>query len=301
MKSSFFNPGQSGKRGAGFAFILVVALGSGVGAELRAQVVVVPNAMAANDGNSSITAPQENSSLLRIMEIYDASQFGSLSGPSLLTRFAERPDRIPGPSGPRTQTMRIYASTTSRSVAGLSTTFANNIGTNNTLVFDGTATLSTENLPGPGNTRQFDIVYPLTTPFLYDPADGNLLLDFRISSGPVSAFRWDGVSGNPTVRAVVAFGSSTALTGSYADSDVYQFTFELPPQVTIRTSQVEVCWSSQSNLTYQVQYSSDLTTNLWTSLEDCIRSINSTSCIYDPIVLGQPHRFYRVVLTNCVQ
>ena len=51
-----------------------------------------------------------------------------------------------------------------------------------------------------------------------------------------------------------------------------QFTFEPPPLVTIRASQVEVCWNSISNLTYQVQYRSDLTTNLWTSLwkEDCL-------------------------------
>ena len=79
-----------------------------------------------------------------------------------------------------------------------------------------------------------------------------------------------------------------------------QLTFEAPPQVTIRASQVEVCWNSQSNVTYQVQYRSDLTTNLWTSLGGCIRSTNSTSCAYDPIVGGQPQRFYRVLLTNCV-
>jgi hypothetical protein len=40
-------------------------------------------------------------------------------------------------SGPRSLTLQIYASTTSRSVAGLSTTFAENLGANNTLVFDG--------------------------------------------------------------------------------------------------------------------------------------------------------------------
>jgi hypothetical protein len=76
--------------------------------------------------------------------------------------------------------------------------------------------------------------------------------------------------------------------------------FESPPLATIRTSQVEVCWNSQSNVTYQVQYRSDLTTNLWTSLVNCVRSTNSTTCIYDPIVAGQPSRFYRVLLTNCV-
>lgn len=83
-------------------------------------------------------------------------------------------------------------------------------------------------------------------------------------------------------------------------SHVTQLTFEPPPLVTIRLSQVEVCWNSISNLTYQVQYRSDLTTNVWTSLMDCVRSTNSTSCIYDPLVVGQPQRFYRVALTNCV-
>jgi hypothetical protein len=43
------------------------------------------------------------------------------------------------------------------------------------LVFDGTANVTTGNLPGPGNTRQFDVVFPFTTPFLYDPATGNLI------------------------------------------------------------------------------------------------------------------------------
>jgi hypothetical protein len=69
---------------------------------------------------------------------------------------------------------------------------------------------------------------------------------------------------------------------------------------TIRASQVEVCWNSTSNLTYQVQYRSTLTTNLWTSLVDCVRSTGSRSCVLDPIVVGQPQRFYRVIQTNCV-
>ena len=73
-----------------------------------------------------------------------------------------------------------------------------------------------------------------------------------------------------------------------------------PLVVTISTSQVEVCWNSESNLTYQVQYRSDLTTNLWTSLVDRVQSTGSKSCLSDPVVAGQPQRFYRVVLTNSV-
>ena len=287
-------------RGVGFAFLLAALLGSCVMTQLHAQVVVVPNAQATNDGNASLTTP---TGAVRAMRIFDASQFAALSGPSFLTQFAWRPDRILGQSGPHTVNLRIYASTTTRSVAGLSMTFADNLGADNTLVFNGTLNWATGNLPGPGNTRQFDIVFPCTTPFLYDPAAGNLLLDTQLSdNGQSQPITIDTVEGNPTAREIVNTTSSTAVTAEFVAPfvQVTQFTFEPLPLVTIRVSQVEVCWNSTSNLTYQVQYRSDLTTNLWTSLGGCIRSTNSTSCISDPIVVGQSQRFYRVLLTNCV-
>ncbi len=108
------------------------------------------------------------------------------------------------------------------------------------------------------------------------------------------------MSGDPTPGEVINFSSSTGTSGSSLPTPKpTQFTFEAPPLVTIRASQVEVCWNSKSNLTYQVQYRSDLTTNVWTSLV-CVRSTNSMSCITDPIAAGQPQRFYRVAQTNCV-
>lgn len=287
-------------RRLGFAFLLAAFLGSCVTTELRAQVIVVPNALATSDGNSSGITPTGGPTSVRENFVFDASQFGVLSGPTFLTQFAWRPDMIPGPSGPRTVTLRIYASTTTRSVAGLSTTFAENIGADNTLVFSGTLNWATGNLPGPGNTRQFDVVFPFTTPFLYDPAAGNLLFDIQFS-GNGQAIKLDIVTGNELSRKVVNTSSSNATTGSFGSpAQVTQFTFQPPPLVTIRASQVEVCWNSISNLTYQVQYRSELTTNVWTSLVDCVRSTGSTSCIFDPVVVGQPQRFYRVVTTNCV-
>ena len=153
-------------RGVGFAFLLAAFLGSCVMTELRAQVIVVPNSLATNDGDDTSTSRSGPASV-RWLQIHDASQFGALSGPSFLTQFAYRPDRILDQSGPRSWTLRVYASTTSRSVAGLSTTFAENFGTNNTLVFDGTVNLKTGNLPGPGNTRQ--ICVPLHDAFPLRP------------------------------------------------------------------------------------------------------------------------------------
>jgi hypothetical protein len=89
----------------------------------------------------------------------------------------------------------------------------------------------TENLLGPGNTRQFDIEWPLTTPFLYDPRAGNLLLDFQASSGSGMAIRRDAVMGDPTVNFVAALGSATAPTGNVLGFGfVTQFTVEPIPE-----------------------------------------------------------------------
>jgi hypothetical protein len=108
------------------------------------------------------------------------------------------------------------------------------------------------------------------------------------------------VDNAPLWRVDPVTGAATAVAGvSLSYPHGLEF-IPAPPLVTIRVSQVEVCWNSQSNLTYQVQYRSGLTTNLWTALGGCVRSTGAKSCISDPVVVGQPQRFYRVVLTNCV-
>jgi hypothetical protein len=72
------------------------------------------------------------------------------------------------------------------------------------------------------------------------------------------------------------------------------------PKMSIRVSEVEVCWTSLTNATYRVEYRSDLTTNTWVTLTNCVPSAGTETCIYDKVLRGQPQRFYRVVATNCV-
>ena len=67
------------------------------------------------------------------------------------------------------------------------------------------------------------------------------------------------------------------------------------PFLATRVSEVELCWSSDSNRTYQVQYRSDLTTNLWTNLGPPIAGRGLRSCTFDRVPPGQPQRIYRVV------
>src|SRR5580765_4204743 len=61
-------------RGVGFAFRLAVFLGLCATTDLRAQVIVVPNALATNDGNGSSTSTAGPASV-RWLQIHDASQF----------------------------------------------------------------------------------------------------------------------------------------------------------------------------------------------------------------------------------
>ncbi|MBE7503634.1 MAG: hypothetical protein HS113_25760 [Verrucomicrobiales bacterium] len=174
------HPAPALGRRVALGLVLALALATSGCAVLRGQEIVVPNALAEQDGNTASTTPgDDNQSGIRIQYLLDASQFQALSGPAYLTGFASRPDRTPGASGPKTITVQVYASTTTRTLAQMSTRFSENIGADRTLVFDGTLTLSSENLPGPGNTRQFDYAYPFTTPFLYDPAAGNLVLELQ--------------------------------------------------------------------------------------------------------------------------
>jgi sugar lactone lactonase YvrE len=68
-----------------------------------------------------------------------------------------------------------------------------------------------------------------------------------------------------------------------------------PLRASIRVSAVDICWNSQSNKNYQVQYRSDLTTNDWVNLGGSVAGTGTVNCITDPLAPGQPQRFYRVV------
>lgn len=67
------------------------------------------------------------------------------------------------------------------------------------------------------------------------------------------------------------------------------------PALTIRVSEVEVCWNAESNRIYQAQYRSELTTNLWTDLGSPVPGNGSTNCLVDKVASGQAQRFYRVL------
>jgi hypothetical protein len=69
----------------------------------------------------------------------------------------------------------------------------------------------------------------------------------------------------------------------------------LCPPAIIRVSEVEVCWQSESNALYRVEYRSDFTTNTWVPLITNVVAIGEETCVIDKVIRGTPRRFYRVV------
>jgi hypothetical protein len=301
---SLIQPARHGALAAARRFaiglVLLFALVAIGRAPLQAQPIVAPNTLAELDGNTHTTTPAGTDSGIRIMYLYDASQFQALAGPAYLTGFAYRPDRTPDASGPKPLTAKVYVSTTTRSPGECSTRFRDNIGADNTLVFEGTVTLSTANQPGPGNTRQFDYAWQFTHPFLYDPRAGNLVLDLQILQGTGPAIRFDAVAGSPVARNVSAQGAPNATIGQFYEAPVLRFNFEPAPAILIRTSQVELCWASVPGASYRVEFRTDAASDVWESLVDCVRAtLETTTCIRDEVERGAPRRFYRVVRTDC--
>ncbi|MBA3961301.1 MAG: hypothetical protein H0X40_05290 [Chthoniobacterales bacterium] len=182
------------------ATIAVALLGS-LATAANATSIVAPNANATVEGDvRASTAPLNDSS--RFQQIVGSSQFGS--SPIMITQIAFRPDSTQAaPFSINFSNLRLDLSTTSVAVGSLNSTFASNIGANNTTVFDQGITLSSANLPGPGNTKQFDIIITFTTPFLYDPSAGNLLLDLTTLNPDSTGFIDGQTDSTGTITAVV--------------------------------------------------------------------------------------------------
>ena len=96
---------------------------------------------------------------------------------SINFRLSENRVEVPPVEIPNIQ---IDMSTTQAQPGNLSATFADNLGPIVTSVYSGPLTISAPAC-GPGPCP-FSIPIPLQTPFMYDPADGNLIIDIRISS-----------------------------------------------------------------------------------------------------------------------
>ena len=69
--------------------------------------------------------------------------------------------------------------------------------------------------------------------------------------------------------------------------------------VSIRVSQVELCWDTRANYWYQLQLESALTTNQWVPfMTNWIAGDGNRFCTNDAVLANQVQRLYRVAVTN---
>ena len=66
-----------------------------------------------------------------------------------------------------------------------------------------------------------------------------------------------------------------------------------PPELSIQVADVDICWNTETNKGYQLEYRSPQTTNIWSPIGGPVFGSGSRTCIVDSI-RGQPGRFYRI-------
>jgi hypothetical protein len=155
--------------------LLAAGLLLGLPSSSRADPFILPATVADAEGNLHNVFPFDASFGISYQQIYAASEFGRK--PLMITGMAFRPDFQFGQAFSRTLAdIRIFLSTTAASVDGLSQMLPNNVGADNLLVRSGPLPLASQFTGPAAGPKDFDIQIAFSTPFLYKPTAGNLLL-----------------------------------------------------------------------------------------------------------------------------
>jgi hypothetical protein len=164
---------------------------------------------------------------MRLQQVYGASDFSSLTGPAYLTQIAFRP------LNPQTSfigQIEIRLSTTSNSPDGLSSAFSSNVGGNEILGYSGPLPISIDS----SEVNNFSFVINLQIPFLYNPAAGNLLIDYKnfTGHGSASPIYFGAANVIDSVSRIWTFGNANALVASTTDTIglITEFTFVPVPE-----------------------------------------------------------------------
>jgi hypothetical protein len=128
------------------------------------------------------------------------------------------------------------------------------------------------------------------------PSSGwtNIIVPIRGEVWQVTSGSWSSILTNVTTLDIRYELYRTSGGVDREGVDNVQLDFDRP-QLSIRCSQVELCWSSVSNRVYQVQYRSTLTTNLWVDFGSALTASSPTTCVTDAVLPGSPQRFYQVL------
>ena len=211
--------------GAAIFFFLLAAMSQGAD-------VVAPNSLVTVQGDTGNLFPILSAQPIRYQQVVDKSQFGSFAaGGEYITQMAFRVHSPGIAFSASIGSFQVNLSTTAKTPDALSTTFAANVGTDDTVVFPPAAVDFSTSVSGPADGPQaFDLVITFATPFLYDPSKGNLLVDIRNSSGathdPANDQQIDAVStGGDSTSRVYNLGDASATTAGQTGGGFQMDTF----------------------------------------------------------------------------
>jgi hypothetical protein len=167
-------------------------------------------------------------------ELVGSGQFGS--GPILINQIAFRAYPGSGPVNSTSPSLSLHLSTspfypnTNNGHTLISTTYADNIGPDNTLVYSGPVSFTSQGCAGP-SACPFDMSIVFTTPFLYDPSQGQLLLDFQYASltTVTGTLDLDGFQFPPGGSVANISGGTKSGFGNFAaNGNILQIGYTLP-------------------------------------------------------------------------
>ena len=222
------------KRNTLILTLAVIVMFGGLRANGADGTIVIPNGFETLEGNSWQNTNMEDTNPpgFRQQFIISHLQFESLKGPVLITGIQNRPDaRVTSRRSFTYSDVEIRMSTTEKTPETMSTRFANNIGTGETLVYSGDIVLSTEGAKG---LKDFEYVIEFETPFYYDPAEGDLVFEFKCHGGfsgtpsnsPVMDGQW---FEDRTMFAYISTNNPNATIGTITGDWLFIFRFTYQP------------------------------------------------------------------------
>ncbi|HLG96401.1 MAG TPA: IPT/TIG domain-containing protein [Bryobacteraceae bacterium] len=184
-----------------------------------ADPFVVPTNLATAAGNLAVALKQKAS---RFQEVIGTGQFSQFTGPITITGIRIRSAPGTGPVNFISPSFKMTLSTTQAFPNTLgnhslpSSTYADNVGPDATIVYNGPISASSPGCSAPGPCP-LDMGITFSTPFTYDPSKGRLLVDY-VAAAPTSAQAGslDGVIYPDTTSSVVAVvtGDPTQSSGT---------------------------------------------------------------------------------------
>ena len=167
----------------------------------------------------------------RTQEVHPSSAFESLgSGPFTISSLAWRPDISVNAPTSAEWDLTLSLSTTKTQPNSLSTTFADNYGDAGfAQVFSGPVQFQTDGAPpGVGLPHEFDYVVEFDQPYIYDPQQGNLLVEWMTPTDLATSWIW--VDADDRTGAFVFDPSAEAEEARFPGAGLFVTQFNIVPE-----------------------------------------------------------------------